>query len=71
MTDKYTIQIFWSEEDKAYVAICQDFPGLSAFGEHREEALKEAQIALALMIETFQKKNIPLPQPKPVLLETV
>jgi predicted RNase H-like HicB family nuclease len=71
MTDKYTIQIFWREEDEAYIAVCQDFPGLSAFGKTREEALEEAEIALELMIETYQKKNIPLPQPKPVLLETV
>ncbi len=71
MTDKYTVQIFWREEDQAYIAVCQDFPGLSAFGETREEALEEAEIALELMIETYQKKNIPLPQPKPFLLRTV
>ena len=70
MTDKYTIQIFWSDEDEMYVAICQDFPGLSALGETREEALEEAETALELMIETYQEKNIPLPQPKPILLET-
>lgn len=69
MKDKYALQIFWSEEDKAFVAVSQDFPGLSAFGETREEALREAQIALNLMIETYQKNNLPLPNPKPILLE--
>lgn len=71
MKDKYTIQIFWSDEDEAYIAVCRDFPGLSAFGDTREEALEEAETTLELMIETYKGKNIPLPQPEPVLLETV
>jgi predicted RNase H-like HicB family nuclease len=69
MKDKYALQIFWSEEDEAFVAVCQEFPGLSAFGETREEALREAQIALDLMIKTYLEKNIPLPEPKTFLLE--
>lgn len=68
MKNKYTIQIFWSVEDDGFIAVCQEFPGLSAFGETREEALQEAQIALDLMIETFQNKNIPLPEPQKILI---
>jgi predicted RNase H-like HicB family nuclease len=68
MKNKYTIQIFWSAEDEAFVAVCQEFPGLSAFGETREEALKEAQTALDLMIETYREKGISLPEPQEVLL---
>jgi predicted RNase H-like HicB family nuclease len=68
MNNKYTLQMFWSEEDEGYIAICQEFPGFSVFGETREEALREAQIALDLMIETYQQKHIPLPKPQTVLL---
>ncbi len=68
MNNKYAIQIFWSEEDEAFVAVCQEFPGLSAFGVTREEALHEARIALDLMIETYLEKSISLPEPQPVLL---
>ncbi|MGI9054950.1 MAG: type II toxin-antitoxin system HicB family antitoxin [Pyrinomonadaceae bacterium] len=68
MNNKYTIQIFWSDEDEAFVAVCQEFPGLSAVGETREESLKEAQIALDLMIETYKSKNIPRPEPNNILL---
>jgi predicted RNase H-like HicB family nuclease len=68
MKDKYTIQIFWSVEDEAFVAVCQEFPGLSAFGETREEALREAQIALGLMIQTYQSKGISLPEPQTILI---
>ncbi len=68
MKNRYTIQIFWSVEDEAFVAVCQEFPGLSAFGETREEALYEAQIALDLMIQTYQSKGISLPEPQRILL---
>jgi predicted RNase H-like HicB family nuclease len=68
MNNKYTIQIFWSIEDEGFIAVCQEFPGLSAFGETREEALKEAQIALGLMIETYEEKGIRLPEPQSILL---
>lgn len=61
MSNKYTLQIFWSEEDEAFVAFCNEFPGLSAFGETREEVLSEARIALDLMIEIYRAKDIPLP----------
>ncbi|HEV7644537.1 MAG TPA: type II toxin-antitoxin system HicB family antitoxin [Pyrinomonadaceae bacterium] len=69
MKNKYTFQIFWSEEDQAYVATCAEFSGLSAFGETHEEALREAQTALELMIETYQEKGIALPEPRAILLE--
>lgn len=68
MKDKYSIRIFWSDEDESFVAVCREFPGLSAFGETREEALREAQIALDLMIETYLEKRISLPEPQSVLL---
>lgn len=70
MNNKYTLQIFWSEEDEAFVALCNEVPGLLAFGETREDALREAQTALDLMIKTYREKDIPLPPPKSILLET-
>lgn len=68
MKDRYAIQIFWSDEDESFVAVCREFPGLSAFGETREEALHEAQVALAAMIETYQSGGLALPEPTSVLL---
>ena len=41
--NKYPINIVWSEDDGEYLATCASFPGLSAFGETEEEALKEAK----------------------------
>ena len=64
MQTKYAIHIFWSDEDESFVAVCDEFPGLSAFGETREEALKEAQIALDAMIEAYRSSGIRLPEPQ-------
>jgi predicted RNase H-like HicB family nuclease len=68
MKDKYAIQIFWSEEDEGFIAICQEFPGLSAFGVSREEALHEAEIVLEAMIKSYRSNNVPLPEPASILL---
>ena len=67
MNNKYAIHIFWSEEDSAYVAICDEFPDLSALGETREEALLEAQEVLDLTIETYIERGYPLPEPTSIL----
>ncbi len=41
---KYTIEIFYSEEDEGYIAVVPEVPGCSAFESAPEEALKEAKI---------------------------
>lgn len=56
----------WSEEDGEFVATCNAFPRLSAFGETEEEALKEGKIALKLFIEACLSQGIPLPEPQVV-----
>lgn len=62
MNKHYPFNIEWSEEDQEFKATCPAFPGLSAFGESEEEALKEAKVALAGFIETCEASNIPLPE---------
>jgi antitoxin HicB len=61
---KYGFNVFWSDEDQAFIATCPDFPGVSAFGDTEERALAEARIALRLAIETYQDEGWPLPEPK-------
>src|SRR6266496_6493443 len=60
---KYSFHTTWSEEDAAYIALCPEFPGVSAFGETPEEAIAEVQIALKLAIETYQAEGWVLPEP--------
>lgn len=60
---KYTIEIFYSEEDEGYVAVAPELPGCSAFGETEEEALKEIRVAIDLWLETAQKEGREVPKP--------
>lgn len=60
---KYTIEIFYSEEDKGYIAVVPELPGCSAFGATEEEALKEVKIAMELWLETARKEGRKIPEP--------
>ncbi len=70
---KYTIEIFYSEEDEGYIAVVPELPGCSAFGSTPEEALKEAKIAIELWLEAAKKigKDIPKPMCKELLKEVI
>ena len=63
MANRYSFNIEWSDEDEEYIATCPAFPGLSAFGETEEEALREAKIALEGFIETHKANKMALPEP--------
>ncbi|MCC6972760.1 MAG: type II toxin-antitoxin system HicB family antitoxin [Anaerolineae bacterium] len=58
------INIFYSEEDEAYIADIPDFEMCSAFGETPQEALTQVLIAKAAIIETMQAKGLPVPEPR-------
>ncbi|MCJ7791577.1 MAG: type II toxin-antitoxin system HicB family antitoxin [Dehalococcoidia bacterium] len=60
---KYSIEIFYSEEDGGYIALAPELPGCSAFGETEEEALREIKVAIDLWLETAQKEDRGIPQP--------
>lgn len=62
--EKYSINIIWSDEDEGYIATIPEFPGLSAFGDTPEEAIEEANIALAGFIETFKEDGCKIPEPQ-------
>lgn len=60
---KYSIEIFYSEEDEGYIALAPELPGCSAFGETEEEALREIKVAIDLWLDTAQKEGRGIPQP--------
>lgn len=61
--NRYPIEIFWSDEDQAFIAIAPDLPGCSAGGATELEALQELQIAMQLWLEAAQAMGRPLPMP--------
>ena len=62
--DRYSVRVEWSEIDGEFKATCPAFPGLSAFGETREEAMEEANVALSMFIEDYQEEEDDLPAPQ-------
>lgn len=64
---KYTIIIQWSDEDQAFVVTLPEFTNVMqpvTHGDTYEEALKNAQEVLELLIESSMEEGNPLPEPK-------
>jgi predicted RNase H-like HicB family nuclease len=60
----YHINIFYSDEDKCYVADIPDLKFCSACGDTPEEALREAQVAKTAWLAAAKSKKKPIPKPK-------
>ncbi len=61
---KYEVIIYWSEEDKSFVAEVPELSACAADGETYVEALQNVQIIMQEWIETAQELGRPIPQPK-------
>jgi len=64
MKTKYEIILYWSEEDKAFIAEVPELPGCTADGATREAALKNVNVVIDEWIETAKELGRPIPQPK-------
>ena len=64
MTTKYEIVLYWSNEDNVYVAEVPELPGCTAHGKTQERALKNANEAIKLWIDTAKEFGDPVPAPK-------
>jgi predicted RNase H-like HicB family nuclease len=60
----YHINIFFSEDDGAYIADIPDLVSCSAFGETPEEALAELERAKTAWLEAARKNGKPIPAPR-------
>jgi len=60
----YHINIFYSDEDKCYIADIPDLRYCSAHGSSPEEALKEVLVAKELWLEATRDLGRPIPAPK-------
>jgi antitoxin HicB len=64
---KYTIVIQWSEEDQCYVVLLPEFTDVMqpcTHGDTYEEALKNAQEVLEMLIESYLEDGQALPEPQ-------
>jgi len=65
---KYEIIIYWSEEDKKYIAEVPELPGCMADGDTHEEVIRNVQIIISEWIETAKKLGRAIPEPKGKLM---
>lgn len=61
---KYEVVIYWSEEDKTFVAEVPELPGCAADGATYQEALVNVETIVQEWIETARELGRPIPQPK-------
>ncbi len=62
--DRYEITIFWSAEDSAYVVDVPDLPGCMSHGATRLDALRNAEEAISLWLDTAREFGDPIPDPR-------
>ena len=64
LTCKYEVVLYWSTVDDAFVAEVPELPGCMAHGDTQEAALRHANEAMALWIDTAREFGDPIPEPK-------
>ena len=65
---KYEIIIYWSEQDRAYLAEVPELPGCAADGKTYKQALANVEVIIQEWIETAKQLKRTIPEPKGRLL---
>lgn len=60
----HSIVVQWSDEDQGFIANVPELPGLSAFGDTPEIAIKELESAKKLFIESMVTDGESVPEPE-------
>ena len=63
MISDYHINIFYSREDRGYIADIPDLPYCSAFGDTPQKALQEVLIAKQAWLEVAKEQHQSIPEP--------
>lgn len=61
---KYEIVIYWSKDDKVFVAEVPELPGCMAHGKTQADALQNVNEAIQLWLDTAQEFGDPIPEPQ-------
>ena len=62
--NRYEVIIYWSDEDKAFVAEAPELSGCMADGASYEAALANVEIVMQQWVETAKELGRPIPEPK-------
>jgi len=61
--DHYTYRVTWSDDDKEYVGLCTEFPGISWLAKTPESALKGVRKIIAEVVNDMKKNKESIPEP--------
>ncbi len=61
--EEYTYRVQYSPEDRAFIGLVEEFPGLSAFANTLEEAVKEIQTVLVEGLQLLAERGEQIPEP--------
>jgi predicted RNase H-like HicB family nuclease len=61
---KYEVIIYWSAEDKAFIAEVPELPGCASDGATYQEALSNVETIIREWIDTAKELGRPIPEPK-------
>ncbi len=61
--EHYHVNIFYSDEDRGFIADVPDLAHCSAFGATREAALAEVTVAMTNWLAAARKLRKPIPKP--------
>jgi len=65
---RYQIILYWSHEDRAFIAEVPELPGCAADGETYREALENVEVIMQEWIETAKELGREIPEPKERLM---
>jgi len=61
--DRYTYRVTWSEDDKEYIGLCAEFPGLSWLSSTPEAALKGIRKLVSEVVADMEANDEAIPEP--------
>lgn len=62
--NRYEVILYWSEEDKSFIAEVPELPGCAADGRTYRQALANVEVITREWIETAKELGRPIPQPR-------
>ena len=61
---KHEVIIYWSADDKAFIAEVPELPGCAADGATKQAALKNVDAVIKEWLATAKELGRPIPEPK-------
>jgi predicted RNase H-like HicB family nuclease len=62
--NRCAMDVFWSDEDRCWIADVPDLKSCSALGDTARSAIAELEVAVEAWLETAEENGHPLPPPR-------